>query len=276
MSLDQPKLITTIGGVQFKENRDFWTIGNPQIKRGSDWADDFGLYVITNPLFLQDRLVKVGITRVSFLRRMIGFVHCWGMVQPVMVLALSGIPDKAAITAREKRILKKFSAKDYQARVPYPLTENETEWIVLTEDSLKDLRAAFDSMNEVPSWDVWSGGLDSKRLDRLVESVPQPQYAWLMAPERVKTGWVVHWEDGSESRFTDRQMKAILSMQVKYLPPEIKSALRKRFGTGNVETKQDFLDLTPQEVAFEDPSITTDLYWLFISLVVDRLREKLC
>ena len=70
-------LITHIAGIEFKEGRDFWGLSHPQLRKdGGPWADDIGLYILSNPEMLAQRVVKLGITRAGFRNRFLGFQRC--------------------------------------------------------------------------------------------------------------------------------------------------------------------------------------------------------
>ncbi len=271
---NNPSLIVSIADVLLRENRDFWSISNDKFKK-TEWANSYGLYCLSNPELLQGyRSVKFGLTRASFKTRFRNFIGCWGFTQPLLILAMASIPQKNRIGAQERQVLNKFSAKDYQARIPFPISERESEWLILTDDSIADLRAAFASYTSRPSWRVWSGGLDSKRLDRIIERIPQPLFEFLSAPKKVRNGFRVHWSDGTESSFTTLQIEKTTNIPQSFLSASTKGALTKRFGS-KVDEKQDYIDGISLNIAFEDADLPTDNYDEFLRLVEDNIKSSL-
>ena len=212
----------------------------------SDWGKARGIYLITTPRFLSDRIAKVGLTSVSFWRRIQQFQQAIGWFQPVVILGLVSMGQRRHIVAEERKVLDHFS--ESSDRIPFPLTEREAEWFVLSDATLAYLRKTFADFDRRPSWSIWQGGLRSNALDVLVKSIPRPVYDWMEHPRR--SGIVVNWGDeATETRFTTVQAKKALPFDLDEVPADLKAKLDAKIPKDRQQMLIDQLSLLELEKA---------------------------
>ena len=129
-----------------------------------------GLYLISTEDLMQRGICKVGIAS-HFGRRMKTFRSCFGFFTKLYLFGLIVIDVENAKERNkiEKQILAAFN----ELRLPYPDTENNTEWLVVKPDVIKTV---FDQQR------------NNKKVSRVITN-----FAGLTDPKTIDTGeWMLN------------------------------------------------------------------------------------